>query len=56
MVRMSKQEKRRAVSPRKHRPPCPKTGPKKDNLEAGYRKHENVANEEMAQSMFIPKM
>lgn len=54
MTRMSKQSKRRAVSKRRHRPPSTKTGPKRDNLEAGYRLHENIAAE--APLRFIPKI
>ena len=42
MTRMSKQEKRRAVSPRRPRLPGIKTGPKKDELPKGYREHANA--------------
>ena len=41
MTRMSKQGERRAKSPRKRKAPSPKTGPKKDHLEFGFRVHEN---------------
>jgi hypothetical protein len=50
---MSKKEKRRAVFPRKHKKPSPKTGPLKDNLPQGYREHTNVAE---SSAFFIPKI
>ena len=55
MTRMSKQEKRRAMSPRKRRAPSPKTGPLKDNLPKGYKEHEN-ALEAITAGAFIPKI
>ena len=51
MVRMSKQGKRRAMSPYKTKYPAAKTGPKKDNLPKGYREHSNGAN---VDKIFIP--
>lgn len=42
MTRMSKQGERRNRSPRKHKKPSVKTGPKKDNLAEGYKPHENA--------------
>lgn len=44
------------VSPRRPRPPQPKTGPKKDNLPGGFRKHENAAAGEMAKTVFVAKI
>jgi len=56
MTRMSKQGERRAVSPRRPRPPSPKTGSKKDNLPSGYKSHENAINDGSDQGRFIPKI
>ena len=56
MTRMSKQGERRAKSPRKHRPPAPKTGPKRDMLEFGYRLHQNGVAAESVTGRYIPKM
>lgn len=56
MTRISKQGKVRAQSPRKHRPPSPKTGPKRDQLEFGYRIHQNALNNESIANRFIPKI
>jgi len=56
MTRMSKQGERRAVSPRRPRPPSPKTGSKKDNLPSGYKAHENAVSEGPALGRFIPKI
>ena len=53
MTRMSKQGKRRAMSPRRCRAPSVKTGPKK---ESGFKPHENAAPAELANTRFIPKM
>ncbi|MGA8164098.1 MAG: hypothetical protein WB791_03615 [Waddliaceae bacterium] len=56
MVRQSKQEQRRNRSPRKHRPPSKKTGPKKDNLSLGFKEHANAVSSGIAVSCFIPKI
>lgn len=56
MTRTSKQEERRNRSPRKHRAPSEKTGPKKDNLKLGFKEHANVASGAEAKVMFIPKI
>lgn len=57
MTRMSKKGKRRALSPRKnHYPLFEKTGPKKDDLPAGYREHVNSLNEEHTSLGYIPKI
>jgi hypothetical protein len=56
MVRISKQAERRAKCPHRPRPPAPKTGAKKDNLEKGFKQHANVvADAQLAQKIFIPK-
>ncbi|MBS0625333.1 MAG: hypothetical protein JSS32_04715 [Verrucomicrobia bacterium] len=56
MTRMSKQGKRRHVSPRRPRPPSEKTGPKKDKLEHGFKFHENAAPAELGTTRFVPKI
>ena len=56
MVRLSKQTKDRSVSPRRPRPPAPKTGPKKDKLPGGYKAHANAAEGNLAATLFIPKI
>lgn len=56
MVRISKQSERRTRSPRKHRPPSVKTGPKRNNLPSGYKPHENALEGEAAKFAFIPKI
>lgn len=54
MTRQSKQGERRAQSKRKrHVSMAPKTGPKKDNLENGYKFHENTLK---SKNVFIPKV
>jgi hypothetical protein len=56
MTRQSKKGERRAQSPRKHRRPQPKTGPKKDNLLDGYREHANAVPPDLAKTTFIPNI
>lgn len=56
MVRISKQDRRRAVSPRKIHISTNKTGPKKDNLPQGYKEHSNALDGELAKQCFIPKI
>ena len=56
MTRMSKQNERRMVSPRRPRRPGAKTGPKRDNLPKGYKEHENALVGEQAAAAFIPKV
>ncbi len=41
MTRISKQDRRRNISPRRPRLPGEKTGAKVDNLPAGYKEHAN---------------
>lgn len=52
MTRMSKQAKRRAISPRRPRLESVKTGSKKDQLENGYKQHANALD---GQGVFFPK-
>lgn len=56
MTRTSKQGKVRRISPRRPRPPSPKTGAKRDALEFGYKIHENAVPAEAVPSRFIPKI
>ncbi len=56
MVRISKQQERRSRSPRRTRAPSPKTGPKKDNLPAGFKVHPNAVEGDIAATVFIPKI
>jgi hypothetical protein len=56
MTRMSKQGSKRHKSPRKPRPPSQKTGPKKDNLEQGFKLHENAAPASLVSGRFVPKI
>lgn len=56
MVRISKQEERRKVSPRKRKKPSPKTGPLKDALKDGYKSHPNALEGEIAKKVFIGKV
>jgi len=51
---MSKQSRKRAISPRRPRRAGVKTGSKKDNLSFGYKPHENAAGEGCG--FFIPKI
>ncbi len=53
MTRLSKQFRRRMVSPKRPAAPGKKTGPKKDNLTKGFKEHTNAANETL---FFIPKI
>lgn len=58
MTRISKKAKRRAISPRKCRPPqYNQTGPLKDNLPNGFREHPNaLADTAAAEQVFIGKI
>lgn len=57
MVRISKQNERRATSPRKRHTSLPKkSGPKVDNLPKGYKEHSNALNGDLAAVAFIPKI
>lgn len=55
MTRMSKQGKVRNISPRKPKIAGPKTGPKKDALEHGYKLHKNLVEGEKT-NRFIPEI
>ncbi len=56
MVRISKQNQRRATSPRKPKIGAKKTGAKKDNLPKGYREHENAVQSKHSETIFIGKV
>lgn len=56
MTRISKQGKIRNKSPRRPKPPSPKTGPKRDALEFGYKQHVNAYSDAAAKNRFIPKI
>jgi hypothetical protein len=57
MVRISKQNERRGMSPRKRQASLPKkSGPKADNLPKGYKEHSNALGGDLAASAFIPKI
>ena len=56
MVRISKQSERRAESPRRPRPPAPKTGAKKDHLKNGFKEHANALSGDQAALAYIPKI
>lgn len=56
MVRISKQSERRNRSPRKHRPPSVKTGPREDKLPGGFKEHSNALEGDIAATAFIPKI
>jgi len=52
MTRISKKDRLKNC-PRKRKPASEKTGPKKDNLNKGFKEHANCAQVE---NMFIPKI
>lgn len=54
MTRTSKQEKRRAISPKRPKLSGPKTGKKKDKLLKGFKEHINAV--EGTSQAFIPKV
>lgn len=56
MTRMSKQGEKRTQFPRKRKNPSPKTGPKKDCLENGFKGRVNALEGELAQYAFIAKV
>ncbi len=56
MTRISKQGEIRSISRKKPRLAGPKTGPKKDALEAGYKPHENAIAAVSSANRFIPKV
>lgn len=56
MTRISKQGRRRAISPRRPSPPAPKTGSLKDNLPKGYKPQANAVGGDLATMAFIAKI
>jgi hypothetical protein len=56
MTRISKQGRKRSISPRRPKAPSKKTGPLKDKLELGYRPHENAVVAASTPTRFIPKI
>jgi len=57
MTRVSKQGRRRNVSFRKRRPDnAVKTGPKKDNLDFGYKEKYNAVTEDTNDNVFIARI
>lgn len=57
MVRMSKKGERRHQSPRKRHPGlAKKTGPRKDNLELGYKERVNAVEGELSAKLYISKI
>lgn len=57
MVRISKQNERRAQSPRKRQVNMePKSGPKADKLPNGFKEHSNAVTGDLAGMAFIPKI
>ena len=57
MVRISKQNERRAQSPRKRQVRLvKKTGPVADKLPNGYKEHSNAVTGDLAGLAFIPKI
>lgn len=56
MTRLSKQARRRNVSPKRPSTPGPKTGPKKDNLDLGYKEKVNGLAGELGSQIFISKV
>lgn len=54
MTRLSKQFRRRMVSPKRPNLPGKKTGPKEDNLSKGFKQHPNAVESEA--QCFIPKI
>ena len=56
MTRVSKQGRKRHTSPRKPKLAGPKTGPKKDALESGFKPHANALPGSSTSNRFIPKI
>jgi hypothetical protein len=54
MVRLSRNTKIRAKSPKRRRAPAVKTGPLKDNLPEGFKLHANALADQ--QTTFISKI
>ncbi len=56
MVRISKQQERRSVSPRRPNLAGKKTGSLKDKLPLGFKEHENAVSAGASPTAFIPKI
>jgi hypothetical protein len=56
MTRISKKGEKRSVSPKRPKPPSPKTGKLKDNLKKGYKEHNNSISGDAASKAFIPRV
>jgi len=56
MTRVSKQGRIRNISRRRPRVSGPKTGPKRDALEFGFKVHPNAIAAESTMNRFIPKI
>lgn len=56
MVRISKQSERRQKSPRKHKKPSVKTGPRSEHLAKGFKEHKNAIEGDLGQQVFIPQI
>ena len=56
MVRISKQCERRARSHHRPKMPSKKTGALKDNLDLGFKEHENALEGDQGALAFIPKI
>ena len=56
MTRISKQGRIRNISRRRPKVAGPKTGPKKDALEFGFKPHANAISAESTLNRFIPKV
>lgn len=53
MVRISKKNRDRSVSPRRPQPEQKKTGAVRDNLPKGYKEHENALEGEKQAGCFV---
>lgn len=56
MVRISKQQERRSLSPKRTRAPAKKSGAIKDKLPKGYKPHANAIAGDLSAVSFIPKI
>lgn len=56
MVRISKQNKKRSISPRRPTVSGVKSGPKKDKLAKGFKEHANAIQGDAAKRIFVGKI
>lgn len=56
MVRISKQNQRRATSHRRTRMPAAKTGAKQENIPGGFKEQVNALTGDIAKTAYIPKI